>query len=175
MSEHVCEKKKKKRYLLSESSWSILSEIFGSGTKQHSFHMQSSPWQQIFLDQEITSLDLCPCGHLGLGSMYAGLWGRQTLSPVAWPEGFLPIACVYFLYPARFKTDIYCKKTTFTFWSKSTEFYCDVNKVKVTQVLTLKNTPYHLIPLLLIKNFQIVQEKWFRFHSEDGMARKTLS
>lgn len=49
MSEHVCEKKTKSA-LLSESSCSVLSEISGSETKQHSFHTELSPWQQIFLD-----------------------------------------------------------------------------------------------------------------------------
>lgn len=50
MSEHVCEKKTKSSRL-SESSCSVLSEISGSEMKQHSFHTELSPWQQIFPDQ----------------------------------------------------------------------------------------------------------------------------
>lgn len=75
MSEHVCEKKTKSA-LLSESSCSVLSEISGSETKQHSFHTELSPWQQIFLDW----------GNKGLCSMEV----RQCWLGSAWGCGPAP-------------------------------------------------------------------------------------
>lgn len=99
-------RKKTKSTLLSESSCSVLSEISGSETKQHSFHTELSPWQQIFLDwgnkglcsTEVQQHWLCsaqgcgptPCSApreqlMGAvrGSAYPGLRGRQH-QPIQW-------------------------------------------------------------------------------------------
>lgn len=88
--------RKKPNALLSESSCSILSEIFGSETKQHSCHTQSS-----LLDQGITRLELSPCGHLGSGSE----WDPDTV-PYGLAGGILANSLVYFPYPAMSKTDV---------------------------------------------------------------------
>lgn len=124
MSERVCEREKKntKSFLLSESSCSILSEIFGSVTKQHSFHSQSSPWQQIFLDWEISGPDVFPCGPPSSGSGHLGLCGAQTRPPRVLLEASWPTACVYSFTPRDLKHE--CAKTVWTLWSGLTEPHC---------------------------------------------------
>lgn len=97
MSELVCEKNTKSS-LLSESSCSILSEIFGSETKQHSFHTHSSAWQQIFLDWEITGLESSPHGHLGLCTAELCLGGALGIVLGCIARGDFPQSIgVYFL------------------------------------------------------------------------------